>query len=132
MGDGMHTPKLRIKSLTLLLALVLLAPGVANAERKTRWLGGAIIGGSVGLTCGLLTDLMIMKFTSAMCSGSGCKGAGAGVYVAVPLVSTAFGGGAGALIGMAFKRKHAEQTVQVAPMLDPATGTKGLMVQGSF
>lgn len=120
------------RAVLLALALSFLMPGVASAERKTRWVGGAIIGGSAGLAAGLLTDLIVYKVDSACGVFASCNTVSTGAYVGIPMGFTAFGAGVGALIGMAFKRKNAENEVQVSPMVDPQTGTKGLMVHGSF
>jgi hypothetical protein len=116
----------------LVLSLVLLMPDVASAERKTRWLGGGIIGGSVGLATGLITDLIVYKVDSACGIFSSCNTVSTGAYIGIPVGLAVAGAGAGALIGMAFKRKNVDQAVLVAPMVDPATGAKGLMVHGEF
>lgn len=122
-----------LSRLTLVVILFLsLAPNVANAERKTRWLGGGIIGGSVGLATGLAVDGLMYGISRATCETATCNYGSSAPYYYVPVLTTAVGFGTGALIGMAFKRNNVEQAVQVAPMMDPVTGTKGLMVQGSF
>lgn len=120
------------RMILLTVFLSLLASTVAYAERKTRWLGGGIIGGSVGLATGLAVDGFMYGISRATCETATCNYGSSAPYYYVPVITTAIGFGTGALIGMAFKRNNVEQTLQVAPMADPVTGTKGLMVQGSF
>lgn len=119
------------KGLGLVLLITILIPTTAQAERKTHWLRGAVIGGSAGLVTGLAIDGFIMGINAA-CDSNNCSGTSTGVYVGIPLAWTAVGAGVGALVGMAFKRKTSEKNLQVVPVADPQSGTTGLMIQGSF
>lgn len=113
------------QSLLLVFTFVFLFSQPAFAKRKSYWLEGGIVGGVLGATVGGLAvaaSSVCDVATERSCSSTEDKVLGVVGF-------TTIGFGAGALIGLLFKKKESgDQAYQITPTIfvDPNKGNFGV------
>ena len=100
---------------------------VDSPPPKTHMVQGAIAGAGIGVGLGAIFD---GAMSAAVSSDSNTRTAAA--LLLVPLGAGIIGCGIGALIGHSMPVDDSKKSIHAAPMIDPQTGTKGMMVQGTF
>ncbi len=121
----------KVRLLILLLSVVvpsrLFAEAIDHYPPKTYALQGAIVGLTVGISLGAITDGILSGSTS---SDSNARTAAA--LLIIPFGGGLIGAGIGALIGHSMTYSNDKPKIIAAPMVDPTTGSKGMMIQGTF
>lgn len=119
---------IRIGAFVLLVTLptTLFAKVSDLTPPKTRIAEGAVVGAGIGITLGATTDAIIGETVDAKSNARAVT-----ALILIPVGAALIGAGIGALIGhsIPYNEKYG---VYPAPLVDPVTGAKGLMLQGSF
>lgn len=121
----------RVRCVILVLSLVvpaqLFAAAIDHFPPKTHTLEGAVVGLTLGISAGAITDGILSGTVS-----SDSNGRTAAALLIIPFGAGLIGAGIGALIGHSMHSSDDQPKMIPVLMVDPTTGAKGMMIQGTF